>query len=399
MLDNIKYQKSILLLITTLFWFSQYIYVPFQTSYLINISVSTSFIGTIVGAYGISQVIVRLPLGIAADCIDKHKLFIFLGSLIAGVASLIRLFFPSGYGFLLANLISGCASATWISFMVFYTNFYPSNKQQFATSTIIMFNNIGILIAFVFGALFFDNLGMNTICIFSSIAGVCGAILSLFIRDNKKQSHTSITLKGLISSCFNKRLIFFGCLALSQQGLQMSTTMSFTTKILEDLGATSVLIGYSSIIYMICSVIFSRLSSNKLCENLGPKICIPSVFFILSFYCILVPIVNNISLIFILQIIPGMATGVLFSYITSEAMKNVPLDKKSTSMGFFQAIYALGMTAFPVLTGNIAEYFSIKYSYFTLAIICYLALGASIFYYNFYLIKYKSSSSNNNLAN
>ena len=399
MLDNIKYQKSILLLIVTLFWFSQYIYIPFQTPYLTGINVSTSLIGTIVGAYGISQLIVRLPLGIAADCVNKHKLFIFLGSLIAGLASLIRLFFPSGYGFLLASLMSGCASATWISFMVFYTNFYPSNKQQFATSKIIMFNNIGILIAFLFGTLFFDNLGMNTICIFSSIAGVCGAILSLFIKESKKQSHNSISLKSLIGVCSNKRLIFFGCLALIQQGIQMSTTMSFTTQILEDLGATSALIGYASITYMICAVIFSRLSSCKFFENLGPKICIPSVFFMLSLYCILVPIVNNIYLIFILQIIPGMATGILFSYITSEAMKNVPLNKKSTSMGFFQAIYALGMTTFPVLTGNIAEYFSIKYSYFTLAIICYLALAASIFYYNFYLIKYKNSSSNNNLAN
>lgn len=397
MLEHTKYQKSILLLIVTLFWFSQYIYVPFQTPYLTDISVSTSLTGTIVGAYGVSQVIVRLPLGIAADCINRHKLFIFLGPLIAGVASLVRLFFPSGYGFLLANLMSGCASATWISFMVFYTNFYPSDKQQFATSTIIMFNNIGILVAFIFGAVFFDSLGMNTMCIFSSIAGICGAILSLFIKDSKKQLHTSsISLKSLIGVYSNKRLIFFGCLALIQQGLQMSTTMSFTTQILEGLGATSTLIAYSSIVYMICAAIFSKLSSCKFCENLGPKICIPSVFFMLSFYCILVPTVNSIFLIFILQIIPGIATGVLFSYITSEAMKNVPLDKKSTSMGFFQAIYALGMTTFPILTGNMAEYFSIKYSYFTLAFICYLALGVSIFYYKFYLIKYKNTSSYNN---
>ncbi len=340
----------------------------------------------------------RLPLGIAADYINKHKLFIFLGSLIAGLASLIRLFFPSGYGFLLANLMSGCASATWISFMVFYTNFYPSNKQQFATSTIIMFNNIGILIAFVFGSLFFDNLGMNTICILSSIVGICGAILSLFIKDNKEESRTYISLKSTICVCFKKRLIFFGCLALIQQGIQMSTTMSFTTKILEDLGATSILIGCSSIVYMICAVIFSRLSSCKLCENLGPKICIPFIFFILSFYCVLVPIINNLFIILTLQIIPGMATGILFSYITSEAMKDIPLDKKSTSMGFFQAIYALGMTIIPILIGNIAEYFSIKYSYFTLAFLCYLASASSIFYYNFYLTKQKKYSGNNNLA-
>ena len=39
-------------------------------------------------------------------------------------------------------------------------------------------------------------------------------------------------------------------------------------------------------------------------------------------------------------------------------------------MGFFQAVYALGMTLFPMICGNIVSHFSMLYAYLFLAVIC-----------------------------
>ena len=379
--NNIKNQQALFLAIVTLFWFSQYVYIPFQTPYLLELNVASSFIGVIIGSYGVSQLIVRLPMGIVADYINKEKFFIFLGCFLASLASIIRILLPSGNGFFMANLLSGFASGTWISYMVYYTNLHSQDKQQYATSIIIMFNNIGILLAFTVATFLYDYIGMNVLCVFSIICGFCGALLSLFITNPKDKSNSKITIKELITVCFDKRLIFFACLALVQQGFQMSTTMSFSTQILKNLGASSLMIGYSSIIYMISAVIFSKIGSSKRCQSLGAKICIPITFSFMFLYCILVPIVNNIYIIFLLQILPGVATGILFSYITSQAMINVPLEKKSTAMGFFQAIYDIGMTTFPILIGNLAETSSIKHAYFILSIICLFACIISSFYY------------------
>ena len=52
-----------------------------------------------------------------------------------------------------------------------------------------------------------------------------------------------------------------------------------------------------------------------------------------------------------------------FSYLTSEATQ----ESKSTAMGFFQAVYALGMTLFPMICGNIVSHFSMLYAYLFLA--------------------------------
>ncbi len=47
----------------------------------------------------------------------------------------------------------------------------------------------------------------------------------------------------------------------------------------------------------------------------------------------------------------------------------------------FQAIYAIGMSVFPMIVGKISEYTSIQYGYFILAII---AMVASILSYTYY---------------
>ena len=50
-------------------------------------------------------------------------------------------------------------------------------------------------------------------------------------------------------------------------------------------------------------------------------------------------------------------------------------------MGFFQEIYAIGMSVFPMIVGKISEYTSIQYGYFILAIIAILASILSYTYY------------------
>lgn len=63
----------------------------------------------------------------------------------------------------------------------------------------------------------------------------------------------------------------------------------------------------------------------------------------------------------------GKPTGILFSLLTSEAMLEISTEKRSTAMGFFQAIYAIGMTIFPVMSGFLNESFSMKASFLFLA--------------------------------
>ncbi len=66
--------------------------------------------------------------------------------------------------------------------MVHYTNFFSTEHQQRATSTIILVNNLGMLIGFVMSTLFYEKLGMTALCIMSVLSSVIGTILALNIK-------------------------------------------------------------------------------------------------------------------------------------------------------------------------------------------------------------------------
>ena len=377
-------KKKLLCVAVVFFWFAQYVYIPFQTPYLVEIGISSQFIGVITGTYGVSQMVLRLPVGIMADIRNRHKIFIITGGLSSGIASLFRIFLNSSAGFLLGNLFSGLASAMWISFMVMYMSYYGENEQQKATGRLVMANNIGMLLGFVVSTVFYDMAGMERICMMSVGGGGICAVLAACLQGDE-EIRSDMPTKEVISICGNKRLIFFAILALIQQGVQMSTTMSFSSQIVKDVSSgSSMAVGVSSIIYMLSAVIFAQVATTGPCMRLGPGKCITAVFMLVAVYCLAVPHCSSLVIIYFLQIIPGIATGILAAYIISEAMKGIPAAKKSTAMGFFQAVYAIGMTVLPALCGKLAGSFNIGSAYAVLAIIC---VAAGIAGYVFYVRK------------
>ena len=85
-------QTARLLLVIVLFWFTQYVYVPYTTPFLLAQKVSADFVGLVVGFYGAIPFFTRLFVGIFSDKIGYYKPMIIVGCASAAVASLIRLY-------------------------------------------------------------------------------------------------------------------------------------------------------------------------------------------------------------------------------------------------------------------------------------------------------------------
>ena len=163
--DSLVFQKNLLIAIVVLFWFAQYVYVPFQTPYLIGMQVSSSMVGIIIGIYGFSQMALRMPIGIMADKNGHHKFFIIVGVASSALASIFRILLSPEIGFFIGNILSGLASAIWISFMVLYASYFTKENLQKAMGLIIAANNIGVLGGFVISTLLYNYLGMNFLCL------------------------------------------------------------------------------------------------------------------------------------------------------------------------------------------------------------------------------------------
>lgn len=369
-MNKLNKQSKLILVITILYWFAQYIYIPYQTPYLASIQVGSCFIGLVIGAYGVSQMLLRFPVGILADKGINHKILIFLGPLLAGLGSLFRIISPKGTGFLIANIISGMSSATWLSFIVAFLYLNPTYTRTKAMGILIMFNNLGMLLGFAISTLVYPMTNMHFLCLLGIISGFSGALLALTLKKQNYQSRIQkYTFEDTKLVLKNKKLWLYSLLALVQQGIQMSTTMSFTNSIIKSINAPAYCEGVSSIIYMISAVAFAQLTATKYITKLSNCTWIVLSFLMLGVYCFLIPQVKSVYFIYLLQLIPGMGTGVLFSLLNSKAISNVRQVAISSGTGLFQACFAIGMTVFPIIAGELKRLYSLNFAFIVLGVI------------------------------
>ena len=85
---NEKKNERYLLSAVFLFWFSVYTYPSFLTTYVTDtLGAAKVLAGTIVGSYGLTQMILRIPLGIMSDVLKKRKLFVMIGFVLSIISS------------------------------------------------------------------------------------------------------------------------------------------------------------------------------------------------------------------------------------------------------------------------------------------------------------------------
>ena len=205
-------------------------------------------------------------------------------------------------------------------------------------------------------------------------------MLSLRVRDHS-DTKEKVSRRELIPLFTKKRLLFFSILALLQQGVQMATCMSFTVQVMDDMGAADWQEGASSIVYIVFAVFFSYLSSKKAFSGIGHRRIVPVGLLVQAVYCVLVPNMTEVWEIWLCQVLAAFAMGFLFTSLTSESMEGIPKQYYSTAMGIFQAVYAVGMTLFPMIVGKLKEYFSIQAGFYFMAAILLAGLCFSIIYY------------------
>lgn len=85
-MDN-RRRIPIFLAVTALFWASLYTYVPILSPYTQDMGASLGMVGLIVAAYGLSQLLLRIPTGIISDRRGARRPFIIIGHLAAIAAA------------------------------------------------------------------------------------------------------------------------------------------------------------------------------------------------------------------------------------------------------------------------------------------------------------------------
>lgn len=364
------------LLVVFLFWMSLYMHIPYQAIFLISEGISKSSVGLVIGMYGIAQVVFRIPLGLISDKGGIHKPFLILGPAAIFASSIIRFNFGNGAGFLVANLLSGIAAATWVSYMVYFLNLFDEAESLKANSKIFSYNQAGVLVAFTVGAFSYDHVSMKGLNGISVLISLVAIVLSLRLKENTVNFKILEKPKNLeiLKVVINSRLILFSLAAACIQGILLSTAFSFTGQIAKSLGANGLEIGICSLLNVLFSAVTAFLTSKNpfLRKNGYNNMLVLLV--ILFLYCVRMPNANSLIEVYILQSLAGIAGGFAYCYFTSEAIYGIQNKFKTTAMAMYQSIYAVGMTLLPILAGKLLDVYNMKIAYYAMSLFSILSM-------------------------
>ncbi|MDY2798363.1 MAG: MFS transporter [Anaerobiospirillum succiniciproducens] len=385
-------QNTKLLIIIALFWFAQYIYVPNTAPYLLAQKVTADFVGIIVGVYGGVQMSLRFPMGILADWLGKHKLIIIVGCAFSGGASVVRILESTGYGFLIANIMSGVASSLWVSFMLLSTKYITPDRMQTQIGYLFAANNFGIMLAFITSAVCFEGFGMDFLCLSSALSGALAMLLAMSLKEDDPayahlheppESKHRPLVADLVKVAKRKRIWFFAFLASIQQGVTMTTIMSFSNEAALRIGGSSYEMGLMTIVFILFNVISSYYSGKPPFTRISQGFLVSSALFLLAAYCFLSVMVTHIYLLIIIQVFLGWSFGFVFTIATSESIVGVEHYRRSSAIGLFQALFAIGMTTVPIIAGRIIELDDgdLKAAFFFQGWLCLIAFVATVYFY------------------
>jgi len=373
-------------MVTAVFWFAQYAYTPYVNPQLIVIGVSASVIGFIGGAYGFTQFVLRIPVGIAADKWQK-KFFICAGSLCAGLAALCMLVLHNPAGFLIGRALGGVAASSWVPFTVLYSSYH---KPEHATRSITMINlanQAGRLAAFLMAGLFAASFGPKSAFLLSAAGGFLAFGMSLLVREDKASiGRKPMTFRELITVGGERNLLITSILAVLVQLIAFATYNTFTANHAVSVGASASQIGYLHVALLSPSIALNFCLSKFILKRVDAKYLVVLGFAVTALYCMAVPFTTAVWQLYLTQMLGGIGNTLTYSLLMGLSVQKVSQEKRGAAMGFHQSIYGVGMTIGPLVMGFLTDTINLKFGFFFMAGIAALStLTASLFLHRRYL--------------
>ena len=375
------YRSSILrsYLCTLLFWGAVYICMPILTPYTKHVSGSLQAAGLVMGAYGLSQMILRIPLGVLSDRWRRRKPFILLGFIFDGLSNL-GLILSSSTGMLFLSVFTaGVAASIWVPFTVLFSSYFPAGQMAHSMSLLMGFSRLSQIISTYAGGAIAENWGWTAPFYVGGVLSVLGLLLANGLAEVRPQKSPPLTLQSVFQVGRNRMLLTASFLAILMQSANFSSAYGFTPILAQQLGASKEDLGILLFFYLFPNTLATLLSGTIIRRYLAERFILIAGFLLISIALFTTPLVDRFSLLKIIQAVNGVGIGLLFPLLMSLAIQSVPREQQATAMGFFQSLYAIGMTLGPILSGIFAQKIGLS-SVFVLNGLMGLAGAAFSFY-------------------
>lgn len=366
--DNYRRSRQLLSLTIIFFWASEYCHAPYFTPYLETLGFAATTIGFITGAYGFTQMCVRIPLGIVTDATGAYKRTILMGTLFTTLSSFGLIFARSLLLIMIFRVMAGLAASTWLAFTILFNAYYKADESVRAMANINAYNNAGKFLAFILGMITSSIWGYRIPLVCSFLTGCAAVACAVRLKPIQLQ-HEPFQLRHVWVTLRNPAVLVAALFAILVQFFMQGTVFSFTSAVAKGIGATPFEIGLATVLYTLVQIACAGFVGKKLVKRLGSAWTVCSGFALLIVSALLVGYSRSVYPIYAGQLIAGFANLMLNAVLMSMVVRYTPQQHQSTAMGLYQAIYGLGMSAGPVMVGRMVSAGTYSGAYLAVALL------------------------------
>ena len=354
-------RQPILLVVTSFFWFAMYTYPTFLTPYLTELGASLTMSGLVIGSYGLTQTLVRLPLGILSDRLRNKRVFIMIGMAFSLVSALGLFLVRNVYLILIFRAMTGLSAATWVHITTLYLSYQPSGKASRSMGHLNFISNIGSVCAMLAGGFLAQAYGWQAAFLAAVAGAAIGLLLSLMLTESPvtNDAAQSFSIKASFLGGRDRMRFWTAILAWLSQLSTLATMQGVVPQDASLLGADKAQLGLLAAFSVLPRAIASLVGGSLLARYFRLRSLIVIGFVMTGLVACALPLIDYMLLLFFSQIIAGTGVGIQFTLIMSLCTSTIPAERKGSAMGFFQSVYGIGMIVGPVLVGALADIFSL----------------------------------------
>ncbi len=355
------------------FWGAVYIYMPILSPYTKVVTGSLQSVGIVLGAYGLAQFVLRIPLGLWSDRWRRRKPFVLLGFVFDGLAALGLSLSGSAAALFFSVLTAGIASSMWVPFAVLFSSYFPPGRIAYSMSLVLFCTRVAQITTNYAGGLIAEAWGWLAPFYAGIFLSVIGFFIFLRAGERRPAESAAASFPQLLRVGGNRQLLLASILCALFLFVNFSTSYGFTPIFAQQIGASKADLGVLFFWYMLPNSIATLLSGTYLRRLFSEPAMIFAGFLLMAGTVLVIPLVQRLGSLYLLQGINGIGVGLIFPLLMGAAIETSAPGQQATAMGFFQSLYAVGMTLGPILSGVIAQRWGLTSVFISNGLLCLIA--------------------------
>lgn len=368
----------LLLFVVFCFWFSLYTYPSILTPYLEGLDASHSFAGVVVGSYGFTQMLLRLPAGVFSDKLRRKKIFVSAGLFFSLISAVGFIWTQNLWLILMLRAMAGVAAAMWVQMSTLYLSYHQTQDSWAAMGRVNFANTFATTVATLVGGTMANRWGWTYAFVPAAAVAAIGLIASLFLHEERLSPSDDLpatSFRESFSIGRDRLLLLASVAALLAQLVTFSTAQGFVPVFAKNLGARTDQIALMATLATLPRAIASLFGGRMAGRKRTTAAQLVAFGFLINGTMIAVlPLISNFTLLIVTQMLAGFGSGLQMTLLMGLCTQNIASDKKSTAMGFYQAVYGIGMVIGPVVVGAISDLLSLNAAFILISAISFASL-------------------------